>query len=245
MSEYNCFYMRNSPLVHRLLFSAGIVILLVVGYFYIRQPVNPGRNLRVIEWIRNPSAHPSWAVQAGERCGNTPFLQPTDGFIGFLYGDSFRPGHAHSGLDIFGGTPAGQSPVVAAYDGYLTRLPDWKSSLIIRIPNDPLQPNRQIWLYYTHLADADGASLIAEDYPPGTTERYVKAGTYLGTQGNYSGDPLRPVGVHLHFSIVLDDGNGRFLNEIEIKNTLNPSPYFGMRLDAGQNKNEIPVCPER
>jgi peptidoglycan LD-endopeptidase LytH len=53
-----------------------------------------------------------------------------------------------------------QSPVVAAYDGYLTRSPDWKSSLIIRIPNDPLQPNRQIWIYYTHLADANGASLI-------------------------------------------------------------------------------------
>jgi peptidoglycan LD-endopeptidase LytH len=245
MSGYNCFCMRNFPPVLRLLLSAGIVIGLVAAYLIFRQPVNPGRNLRVIEWIRNASAHPDWAVQAGERCGNAPFVIPTDGFIGFLWNDSFRPGHAHSGLDIFGGTVNGVTPVVAAYDGYLTRSPEWKSTLIIRIPSDPLQPDRQIWIYYTHMADANGGSLIDPKFPPGTFEYFVAAGTYLGTQGNYSGDPQRPVGVHLHFSIVRDDGRGHFLNELEIKNTLDPSPYLGLNLDSGRNKNEIPVCSDR
>jgi peptidoglycan LD-endopeptidase LytH len=245
MSEYNCSYMPKIPGYLRWLLSAGIVIAVVIGYLFFRQPINPGRNLRVIEWIRNSSAHPEWAVQAGERCGSAPFIMPTSGFIGFLWDDSFRPGHAHTGLDIFSGTSAGETPVVAAYDGYLTRLPDWKSSLILRIPSDPLQPDRQIWLYYTHMADADGSSFIAPEFPPGTTEMFVRAGTLLGMQGNYSGNPKLPVGVHLHFSIVQDDGSGRFLNELEINNTLDPSSYFQLKLNASQNQNAIPICSER
>ncbi len=136
------------------------------------------------------------------------------------------------------------TPVVAAYSGYLSRLPDWKSSLIIRLPEDPLQPGRQIWTYYTHMADADGGSYISPEYPPGTSEVYVEAGTPLGYQGNYSGDPDNPTGVHLHFSIVLDDGLGSFRNELEMRNTLDPSPYFQLPLNAELNRGEIPVCRE-
>ena len=47
---------------------------------------------------------------------------PTDGFIGYLWDDSFRPGHRHQGIDIFGGGQPGDTPVYAAADGYLTRL---------------------------------------------------------------------------------------------------------------------------
>jgi len=46
----------------------------------------------------------------------------------------------------------------------------------------------------------------------------------------------------LHFSIVKDDGTGHFLNELKIENTYDPSPYFGMRLNANENKDEIPTC---
>ncbi len=53
-------------------------------------------------------AHPEWAVRAGERCGEAPFLLPTNGFIGYLWGDSFRPGHSHQGIDIFGGKGLGR-----------------------------------------------------------------------------------------------------------------------------------------
>ncbi len=164
---------------------------------------------------------------------------PTDGLVGYLWDDSFKIGHRHQGIDIFAGTDAGVTPVYAAYDGYLTRQSDWKSTIIIRIPSDPLEPGRQIWIYYTHLADANGNSLINVDFPPGSSEVPVKAGMPLGFQGNYSGTPGSPVGVHLHFSIVKDDGNGRYLNELEINNTLDPSPYFGLTL----NKNDQPFFP--
>ena len=181
-------------------------------------------------------------MRTGERCGNAPFVFPTQGFVGFLWGDSFRPGHLHQGIDIFGGKPAGETPVYAANDGYLSRLPDWKSSLIIRIPVDPFMPSRQIWTYYTHLADQKGNSYISPEFPPGTIEIPISAGTFLGYQGDYSGDPDNPTGVHLHFSIVLDDGKGRFLNELEFANTLDPSAYFQLNLNARNNLDEIPLC---
>lgn len=202
------------------------------------------RDGRVLEFIYHAGDHPDWAVRAGQTCAGAPFQMPTDGFIGYLWDDSFRPGHRHQGLDIFGGAEVGETPVYAAYPGYLTRQGDWKSSLIIRIPEDPLLPSRQVWTYYTHMADAMGNSLIEAAFPPGTDEVFVEAGTLLGYQGNYSGTPGAPVGVHLHFSIVRDDGQGRFLNELDIVNTLDPSPYLGIQLNIHNNPPEIPVCPE-
>jgi len=220
-----------------------LVLFLVVGFQANRWLGTQGaRTSRVLAWLHDPSAHPEWAVRAGERCGQAPFLVPTDGFIGFLWGDSFRPGHRHQGLDIFGGKGVNWVPVIAAYPGYLTRLEDWKSTVIIRIPDDPLQPGRQIWTYYTHMADSAGNSYVSVEFPPGTREVFVEAGTLLGHQGNYSGDPFNPVGVHLHFSIVSDDGQGGFRNELEVQNTLDPSPYLGLPVNAGENKGEIPVC---
>ena len=200
------------------------------------------RSLKVFEFLRNPLNHQELILPARSRCGEAPFILPTSGMIGFMWGDSFRPGHRHQGIDIFSGTDVGETPVYAAYDGYLTRRRDWKSSLIIRIPSDPLQPDRQIWTYYTHMADLSGNSLITLDFPPGTSEVFVTAGSLLGYQGNYSGTPGNPTGVHLHFSIVKDDGEGLFRNELEIKNTLDPSIYFGMDLNASENLDSIPAC---
>jgi murein DD-endopeptidase MepM/ murein hydrolase activator NlpD len=196
-----------------------------------------------MSWLRNPTTHSEWAVQAGEQCPNAPFIIPTGGFIGYLWDDSFRLGHRHQGIDIFGGTDTNITPVVAAYSGYLTRFSDWKASLIIRIPDDPLNPGRQIWLYYTHMASLEGESYISPDFAPGISNAYVEAGAFLGFQGNYSGTPGNPVGVHLHFSIVMDDGQGNFLNELDFENTLDPSPYLGLLLNASQNQDQVPVCP--
>lgn len=223
--------------------SALVVIVLVAGYLIYRGwGQHAGRLARVISWLRAPGQNPEWLVRAGERCGDAPFLIPTDGFIGFLWDDSFRIGHRHQGIDVFGGKAVNETPVYVAYAGYLTRLADWKSTVIIRIPKDPLNPQRQIWTYYTHLAGPQGESYIAPDIPPGTVERFVEAGTLLGYQGNYSGSPGNPVGVHLHFSIVMDDGQGRFLNELKIENTLDPSPYLGLPLNANENPDQVPVC---
>jgi hypothetical protein len=233
----------NLPMSNRFIVSVVIVVALVGGYFLYRG-VRPrvSRSGTVMEWLRHPNQHPDWAMQVGERCGDAPFIFPTDGLIGFLWDDSFQVGHRHQGLDIFGGGQLNQTPVVAAYDGYLTRLPEWKSAVILRVPSDPLNPSRQIWLYFTHMADKDGNSFISPDFPPGTYEQFIPAGTFLGRQGNYSGDPNNPTGVHLHFSIVLDDGQGHFRNELDINNTLDPTPYLGIEVNANRNQGEIPLC---
>jgi murein DD-endopeptidase MepM/ murein hydrolase activator NlpD len=136
--------------------AEGIIQGAVAGLgFYLYRSLWPSasRSLHVLEWMRHPLDHPDWAIQAGTRCGNAPFIIPTDGFIGYLWDDPFKPGHRHQGIDIFAGTGVDETPVVAAFAGYLTRLPEWKSSLIIRVPDDPLQPGRQIWIYTTHMAD--------------------------------------------------------------------------------------------
>jgi hypothetical protein len=192
--------------------------------------------------MKDPASQPDWKLVAGSQCGSAPFLFPTDGMVGFLWGDWMGRLHKHQGIDIFAGTEVGVTKVVSAYPGYLTRLPDWKSSVIVRVPSDPLHPGKQIWLYYTHLADNEGNSFISSEFPAGTSETYIEAGTLLGYQGNYSGDPGNPVGIHLHFSIVEDDGNGKFKNELEIGNTLDPSPYLGLPLNGNENRAEVPVC---
>jgi peptidoglycan LD-endopeptidase LytH len=241
-------YRRRSAGSHALRLLIAALILLGVTAFYLYSQwggSRVNRSTSVLRWLRNPESFPEWAWQAGERCEGAPFLLPTNGLAGFLWDDSFRPGHRHAGIDIFGGEGLGATPVLAAYSGYLTRQSDWKSSVIIRIPDDPLQTGRQIWTYYTHMADEQGNSYIVLDYPPGTFEVYVKAGTLLGYQGNYSGNPGNPTGVHLHFSVVHDDGHGRFKNELEIENTYDPSPYLGLPLNGKTNPGVIPVCESK
>jgi murein DD-endopeptidase MepM/ murein hydrolase activator NlpD len=225
-------------------FLVLFIVAMAAGVLIYRSMTPSGtRSNHVWEFFADPAAHADWKLAAGTRCGEAPFIFPTTGMVGFLWDDSFRIGHHHQGIDIFAGTEAGATSVIAAYDGYLTRLADWKSSVILRVPSDPLQPGRQIWLYYTHMADRDGASYIAADFPPGTREVFVPAGTLLGYQGNYSGDPDNPTGIHLHFSIVRDDGKGNFLNELAIKNTRDPSPYLGLELNAKNSNGEVPLCP--
>ncbi|MCS6992984.1 MAG: M23 family metallopeptidase [Anaerolineales bacterium] len=231
----------SNPKVIVLLLAVGMVTGLVwYGYREVRTA--GARGLTVGAFLRDPASQAALMMRAGTRCGDAPFVFPTDGLIGFLWDDSFRPGHRHAGIDIFAGTAPGVTPVYAAYPGYLTRQADWKSSLIVRVPSDPLWPGRQIWVYYTHLAGPNGESYIVSDFPPGTRERYIETGTLLGYQGNYSGTPGAPVGVHLHISVVKDDGFGNFKNELDIENTYDPSPYFGLELNANRKPEGIPIC---
>lgn len=218
----------------------ALVTAAVMAYTMYRP--NAARVNKFYQWIRNPASYPSWKLLAGSQCGSAPFLFPTDGFAGFLWGDSFGLRHTHQGIDIFAGTNVGITKVISAYPGYLTRQSDWKSAVIVRVPSDPLNPGQQIWLYYTHMADQYGNSFIAEEFPAGTSEKFIEAGTLLGYQGDYSGDPTNPVGVHLHFSIVEDDGTGQFKNELEIENTYDPSPYLGLPLNAYENRDSVPLC---
>jgi len=149
-----------------------ILVVIVTGgsYLYFTFRRGSARTMQVFNWFRDPASHPDLMMAAGTRCGNAPFIFPTNGLAGFIWDDSFRPGHRHQGIDIFAGTDVGVTPVYAAYPGYLTRKADWKSSVIIRVPSDPLEPSRQIWVYYTHMADPGGNSFISEEFPAGTSE---------------------------------------------------------------------------
>jgi len=229
----------------RFLFASILVVALLTGiayFFYSTYRPNVERINKFRQWIRNPASHPDWKLSAGTRCGSAPFAFPTNGFVGFLWGDRMGRAHAHQGIDIFAGTEIGITPVTAAYPGYLRRLANWKSAVIVRVPDDPLHPGQQIWLYYTHMADPLGNSFISADFPAGTSEKFIETGTLLGYQGDYSGDPNNPVGVHLHFSIVKDDSAGQFKNELDINNTLDPSPYLGLPLNGYENRDRVPLC---
>lgn len=230
--------MSRKLLVLALLFA----VMTSAVYLYYNFRRTSARTMQVFDWLRDPASRPELMMRVRTVCGDAPFIFPTDGLIGFIWGDSFRPGRHHQGIDIFAGTDVGITPVIAAYPGYLTRQADWKSSVIIRVPDDPLQPGRQIWVYYTHMADPQGDSFISEEFPMGTFEVFVEAGTFLGLQGNYSGDANNPVGVHLHLSVVKDDGFGNFRNELDINNTYDPSPYLGLPLNANENVDTVPTC---
>lgn len=203
-----------------------------IGYFrFVTDP----RSRSFVQWATgSTSARQELVTVQRETCPGAPFILPADGFIGLLYEDPRGPyssRNPHQGIDIFSDAEPGITPVYAAYDGYLTREQEWKSSVILRVPEDPLKPGQQIWLYYTHLADQAGNDFIEEAFPPGTKELFVEQGTLLGYMGDYNGRSARTVWVHLHFSIVQDDGNGRYLNELEFNNTLDPTPYLGLPLN--------------
>jgi len=224
--------------VFALLVVAALLVA-IYGYFEYVRP--SGRWARFAELRADPETFARYALQPGQHCEGAPFAFPTRGVILGLWDQSYRFLHRHSGIDIFSGAQPGVTPVFAVYPGYLSRLIDWKASVIIRIPSDPLNPSRQIWTYYTHLANQEGESFISKEFPQGTTEKFVEAGTFLGYMGDFSGDPGNPTGLHLHFSVVKDEG-GDFLNELDIRNTYDPSPYFKLALNHGKNPDEIPLC---
>ena len=229
-SLYYC-AMRRSCLF-LLLIVFALVAVLLFGLW--RQFTDPRSQDFVRWWLGNEQEREALITVQREACPGAPFILPADGYIGLLYGDPGGPYSAsdpHQGIDIFSNSDPGVTPVYAAYDGYLRREQDWKSTVILRIPDDPLNPGRQIWLYYTHMADEEGNDYIIDAFPPGASEQFISQGTLLGYTGNFNGRSLRDVWVHLHFSIVKDDGHGRYTNELEFENTLDPSPYLGMNLN--------------
>lgn len=216
---------------------AGLIVVgLIVVAVRLADELRDPQARSFLQWAGGSQAERAGLVtEQRDACPGAPFILPTDGFIGLLYADTNGPYSAaspHQGIDIFSNAPAGVMPVYAAYDGYISRDAGWRSALIQRVPDDPLQPGRQIWLYYAHMADRQGNSFIEPAFPPGTTEVFVRRGTLLGYTGDYNGDSLRDIWVHLHFSIVRDDGAGRYLNELEFGNTLDPSPYLGLPVNS-------------
>ena len=70
----------NPPMQKRVILWLIITgVALGLGYYFFRT-LRPsfGRSTHVLDWLRSPSAHPEWAVQAGTRCLPTaPFVFPT------------------------------------------------------------------------------------------------------------------------------------------------------------------------
>ena len=227
-------WFRRTLLALILLF-VGFVLYVVLGSRGVR-----GRIGRIGDFMENPAAFPEWHITGGERCGDAPMLMPTSGFIGVRWNDGLAPIYQHTGFDIFG--PDGSdnvTPIYAVYDGYLTREENWRSAIIIRHPDFDALPeivgDDQIWSYYTHLASRDGeTSFISEEFPRGTREKFVEAGTLLGYQGSWSGTTERDMARHLHLSIVKTDANGNYLNETQIANTLDPTPFLGLEYTEDQ-----------
>jgi hypothetical protein len=224
--------MRRIPVWARILL---LLILLGLDYGLIlllsRSRSNSSDSIR--RWFNDPASRPGlMTTRNAQACPGAPFILPSDGFIGLLWDDPSGPYtimNTHSGIDIFGDGRPGEIPIYAAYDGQLSRLEDWLSTVIIR-HEDPLQPGRIIWTYYTHMASRDASrSFVQPDFPPGTFGVPVRQGDLLGYQGDYGG-PNRRVGLHLHFSIVTSEADGSFRNELQTGNTLDPSPYLGMEL---------------
>ncbi|MEM9953115.1 MAG: M23 family metallopeptidase [Chloroflexota bacterium] len=202
-------------------------------------------NTTIRQFLTNPQANPDLNTPAFTQCPDAPFIIPSDGFIGLLWRDDaapYTPIRRHTGIDIFAGQAEGTTPIYAAYDGWLTRLDNWESTVIIR-HDDPLQAGRTIWTYYTHMASRDGSkNFIVDDYPKGTFSVPITQGTLIGYQGTYN--PPFPVAVHLHMSIVTSDDDGSFRNEAILENTLDPSPYFGIDLNADSNTRRPVTCLE-
>ena len=138
----------------KLLLAAGLLLLLlwfgaqVWGLFNdLRDPRSAGFR----QWAMGDSAEREALLTVQrDRCPGAPFILPADGYIGLLYADPRGPYSSsapHQGIDIFSNADPGIVPVYAAYDGYVRREEDWQSTLIMRVPDDPLQPGRQIWYY--------------------------------------------------------------------------------------------------
>ena len=81
------------------------------------------RDRGFVDYLRYRADPDSVTLPAADelaRCSEAPFIMPTSGWVGVLFGDSIFGTSNHSGLDIFGLEGNGVTPVYAAYDGYVT-----------------------------------------------------------------------------------------------------------------------------
>lgn len=221
----------------------GALVSILIYYFLLRGDSNS--NSIIHKWLSDPTIRQILKNEALSECKDFPFTLPSSGLIGLLWDDPARPYsrfRTHSGIDIFGDGSEGTVPIYAAYDGYLVRETDWRSTVIIEHV-DPLNPDHPvIWTYYTHMANVDGTiSYIQSEFPPGSNRIWVEKGTLLGYQGTFAGTGA-PIAMHLHFSIVKADPEGSYLNESFVENTLDPSPYLGLNLDYDPSTERPLTC---
>ncbi len=224
----------------RYIIGAALLLSLI---FLVRAWRNP-RNQQFLTWATGDDDVRATLIAERDPCATAPFILPSEGFVGLLWNDPRGPysqSRRHQGIDIFTDEAPGTQPVYAVADGFIYREDDWVATVIQRIPSDPLQPNQQIWVYYTHMADVQGNDFIEPQFERGVTEVPIKQGELIGYIGNYDGNVPSRIWTHVHVSVV-KDSRGTYLNEYFIDNTLDPSLYFGMALDYESAEKTLP-CP--
>lgn len=247
-NKWKNLHLRGKVLIVGIIGGLGLVMMVGIAYLGINiySQTQSNSTPAIRRWFDAPSSRPELITERIQ-CPEAPFILPSEGFIGLLWRDPAGPYdilNRHTGIDVFGDGEEGEVPVYAIYDGYLTRLGNWRSSVIIR-HEDPLVDGRQIWSYYTHLASEDGTeSFIDDAFPAGTGEVFVEQGTLLGYQGKYAGNADFSVGLHVHMSLVTSEEDGSFKNEAVLGNTIDPSPYFGMPLNIDSMPERPIQCVE-
>ena len=85
-------------------FVAGLAYL---AYLFFAPSASSGRWAYFRALILDRETFEKFTLKPGLRCGDAPFAFPTTGAVIGLWDQSYRPGHRHSGLDIFPGTEPG------------------------------------------------------------------------------------------------------------------------------------------
>jgi hypothetical protein len=167
-----------------------------------------------------------------DACPGAPWRLPSDGSLGVQWVDN--------AIEFFGQGKEGSVPVHAVADGSLTRLSDWVDAVAI-LHEDPLRPGSRVWTIYAGMATGDGKdSLVAKDFPAGSTNVPVKSGQLLGYQGSWSGTPFWPTWAHTFFGTAKASQGAVFPKNIAPANILDPALYLGLNIDLG-NKNPQPL----
>jgi hypothetical protein len=171
-----------------------------------------------------------------EACPGAPWRLPSDGSLGI--------GWMEDGLEFFGRGKAVEVPVYAVADGELLRLPGWTDTVAI-LHEDPLRPGKKVWALYGAMASANGAeSFVSRDFPEGTTNLPVKSGQFLGFQGTFSGNPQWPKWAHLSFAITEGTPDGSIPTSPSEVVILDPAPYLGLIIEAGNESPQPLKCRE-
>ncbi len=182
--------------------------------------------------------HPSKTLSAAL----PPFNLPTEGFLGVCWNDSgFRHiyegvSYNHTGIDVWsdkdvwnGSNKDRGKPVYAVYGGKVVTVNRDVGRVQIELDELPedyngvpgIEQTKGLYAYYTHMEQ-----IFVEE------GNRVEKGQNIGKQGNRSKDTSMTI-VHLHFSLK----RGLATEEV-VANTLDPSPYLGMKLkypDCGYN----------
>jgi hypothetical protein len=178
--------------------------------------------------------HERILTKSVESCPGAPWRLPSDGSLGVRSTD----GQVH----FLGQGKEGSIPVYAVADGSLTRLRGWVDAVAV-LHEDPLRAGKKVWAVYGGMAAANSTdSFIVEDFPAGSRDIPVQSGQLLGYQGTWSGTPLWRTWIHTSFAITQAAQNEVFSKTLTLPNILDPVPYLGLSLRAGNENLQSLKC---